>query len=220
MKNLKKVLLLFFNFHLLASLAACGVRIEEVKPVSITSYQHFSDSNGLRASADMFKDEARLNTYFGDNLLKKGILPVFVAFENNRAKGGYVLLREQSKFTAKVNSRMGSQDDSYTDVMDNNPVERPGFVGVGLAAATVVLNPIVSIASLFAVGIWQGNKERVFHNIQEKQMIEKAVYPGERHSGFIYFKIEEDEVENIGGIILTIQNLKTQEMEQLVISLQ
>lgn len=223
----------------LLTLTACGARIQEVRPDSTTSYQHFSEINGLRASADMFNDEARLNTYFGDNLLKKGVLPVYIVFENNRAKGGYVLLKEQSKFTTKVNSSIGSQDTSSTNVIGNNPADErsrsdavatlaaavPAALGEGatvFAGAPLVLGPagfVVGTVIGVAISSYQANKERVFHNIEEKQMIEKAVYPGERHSGFIYFNIKEADVKNIEGIILTAKNLKNQELEQLFISL-
>lgn len=215
----RQTLLLLFSIYLWALLTACGVRIQEVKPDSATSYRHYSDINGLRASADLFADEARLETYFGDNLLKNGILPVFIVFENNRAKNGYVLLREQSKLTMKRPSN-NSNDISFTDVMENNSVERPGSGAVMLLpAAPLVLGPAVGLATIFVAAIIESNIEKVFHNIEEKQMVDRAVYPGERHSGFIYFKVKEDEVEKIGGVILTVQNLKTQELEQLIISL-
>jgi len=219
----KRFLWSLYRVCLLLTLTACGVRIQEFKSERAASYQHFSEINGLKASADIFTEEGRLETFFGDNLLKRGILPVLVVFENNRSKGGYVLLREQSKFAIKTDPKNGDSQGITTDVINNNPVNSPGSgTPRVLGAAPLIFGfpgAVAALATAFVVGINQSNREKVFHNIEEKQMVAKAVYPGESHSGFIYFKIKVAEVENIEGIILTVQNLKTQELEQLSISL-
>lgn len=235
---MKNVLHSFYYISLqiiLGFFTGCGSTFHDVDMNNIKSYQyHHSIKDGLKISIDLYKEEERLSYYFGENLIESSILPVHVAVENTNDHGGYVVEKNRAMliFDAEegvspptINNN-GIDSKLLTDNLSEKAVVYAAsgslaLMDIGTLAGITALESFGAAAMLPAVivcGSYFSNKERIVQNILAKELTLKSIYPGDIHSGFIYFKIEKKYLNNIKGILFVVSNISTKEEKAILVT--
>jgi len=210
-------------FLISSILVACSpVNIHRVTVKKASSYKFSKSKAGLMVSVDPFFEEDRLKEFFGANLLSKGILPVLVVFENVKADDGFVLLTDRANLVVE---KLASKADTtgFTYEKQVNEASRTLSGTEALMAPMVIVAPIVGVATLpflFAAEDAYKDAVDVAKNMETVKLVDKTVYPKGSHSGFLYFKLEnEDDAGNIEAIQLNARNIRTKESVMFTIGI-
>lgn len=211
MENVHKTRILSFvwSIFLISSiLVACSpVNIQKVTVQKASSYEFCASKAGLMVSADPFFEEERLKEFFGANLLSKGILPVLVVFENVKAHDGFVLLTDRANLVVeKLVSEADTTSATYAKQVSeaHQALMATGLIGLTVGIATLPFVFVAEDAYKDAVDVAK--------NMETVKLVDKTVYPGGCHSGFLYFKLEnKDDAGNIEIIQLNARNIRTNE---------
>jgi hypothetical protein len=202
-------------------LAGCLAKIYDFKPLNTYSCKFSKNYAGLKVSVDPFFEEDRLNKYFGDDLLIYNVLPIFINFENQNAEDGFIVIKEQCLLVMKElnpedNKKLGHNSGQRMEGVD--PYQLPSAAKVdNVMGASFLLGGIIGLGIAESHYINLVSKKQ---NLAEKQLVDKIVYPGSSHNGFIYFKINQKEyIHNIGGLLLAAKNIRTNEMINIVVDM-
>lgn len=171
------------------------------------SYDHVLNADGLNIIVDPLFDASQHKTYFGADLLKENILPVFVLVKNLDAKGSCVVFSNKISLRGLVISFMGENDE--LEAADSS-------VGKDLAAIGGVL---VSMPLMLAGLSLISDSAEIKRNFKAKEFQTQTLSVGEQGSGFVYFRLPEkksDIPENL-AIGIEIMNLQDKHSQMFYI---
>lgn len=183
--------------HILPPLALCAVLLSsctfasieppEVPRISGVACRVHAEQSGLVVGIEPFDDQARLETYFGtDVLATEGILPMFVSVEN-RGTGGFLLEKSRISLVHTWAAPTGRVVQEPTDqgalTLDSIGTEY-GFDSP-LDEALFFLSPLADAAQT------QRARSVFEYNVREHLWLDRTVYPGGAHQGFVYFNVSE-----------------------------
>jgi hypothetical protein len=202
---------LFFSFS--------GCAKKKVVPDLVVSpaqqYKYCFDQEGLRIAIDPFFEEERIRLYFGGDLISRGILPVLIIIENNDNKTGYLLERNAIQL-----------QDSQQGASDRVAYSREPAIVYPLRPLNILeilLNPTPFGAITLTARALSGNPimkpdidddvvleaHMLNENLKKKAFVDRTVFPGESHSGFVYFQIKgSDDLKNIFAIVVKVKNIR------------
>lgn len=136
---------------------------------SPSEYKSHAEKKNLSVAAEALDDPKEVKKYFGSNLLDDGILPVHIVVINNSPKESYVLLKENVQL---LNSSKISSDDRQQVGHNAESIHDVGLI---------LLSPALS-----AYGDTQAIGQRESFALKEFQ--QESIEPGQRASGFVYFR--------------------------------
>jgi hypothetical protein len=216
-KLLVIVSVLTIIFFILASCAP--VEIKKVTTQKTDYYKFTSQKAGLKISVDPYREENRLQEFFGFDLLSRGILPVQVVIENQNAEDGYLLVKEKSALVIKntdpkntdTNLGIGGYDSRYLE----KAVKAEDTIRLSYALVGIIMLPAWGIAEKRRM-----DEVAIKRNIEENQFLEKTIYQGGSHSGFLYFQLKrKEDVNNIASFYLSMENIRTKEILPFIITI-
>jgi hypothetical protein len=173
-------------------------RLPDLASDRLSTARRFEDKDHLRVAVEPYTEKTLLQEYFGVDLLAYAILPVLVVVEN---QGDQAVLVQQSDF--RIHAASSPQDTPSLGTAEEarRPTEKEresvvqaaniGTVGLALVAilavpaAVLILFPLAPILERY-------NRKRVevAANLNRKALLDKVVYQGEDHHGFLYLKLE------------------------------
>lgn len=201
------------------------VEIKKITAQKDYHYKFTSQNAGLKISVDPYREEQRLQDFFGCDLLSRKLLPVLVVIDNLSAEDGYVLLKEQSRLLMKTADTVAIEDkESYRSSDElRKAVKEESAINI-VAGGIGVIAPITLIASLpLMIAAEKTIKDElaIQTNIQEKQLLDKTLYRGASHSGFLYFPLNsKEDSTRVGGFSLSIRNIRTKEVVSFIIDVE
>ena len=209
---------LFIFIALISSIStncAQQLQLKKATPQKTETYSFVTSNSGIQIAVDLYKDQAKLQEYFGCDLLSRGLLPVFVVIENQTASDGYILLPDGAKLlmSDQGNNQKndGSQNDELTNARQNNT--NANTIGAAAIAMLGAIGIAVALPIMFATENQVANEYDIGSNMEQKRLVTKTVYQGCSHSGFLYFNIGNKEaLELLQGISLKAKNIRTNEM--------
>ena len=173
----------------------------------VEKYSHHQEKDGLAFAIQPLSDPTQLRKYFGDNLLKKGILPVLIVAQNHNGIETFLVSEDnvsinpghgQSKGNDKKSERVVSSAEAGSAAYEKD------YEGVRLA----ILAPILLPAAFVDWGPTEHSKS-VQHNIMAKALRRKSLSPGQSYSGCIYIKLSTDSSNSeVITIVLTAEKFK------------
>ena len=211
-------------FFILTSCAP--VEIKKVTTQKADYYKFASQKAGLKISVDPYREEKRLQEFFGCDLLSRGFLPVLVVIENQNAEDGYILVKEKSALVIKNTDPTNSETNLGIGGYDSHDLEKAvkaqtataiiaGTVGIVFPVAGVVILPVVAIAEKRTKDEFE-----IRRNIEETQLLDKTLYQGGSHSGFLYFQLKrKEDVDSVAGIYLSMKNIRSKEIISFIINI-
>lgn len=199
-----------FCLSISITLLGCGVEVHDITAPDPLSCKFTGNTAGLKVSAEPFIEKHKLLRFFGSDLLSKGLVPVLIIFENQNAGDGFIIVHERAKLTIEKSSPESKNDAraSYNRYSTEPPL-------------TYSISPVTDFAVPILFGIVGGvvveqhyvNLAIIARNMEEKKLVDKIVYPGNSHYGFVYFRIEiEDDAVLIKDISFDAKNIRTNEM--------
>lgn len=223
-------------------LASCALQFKKAAVQKPDSYRFTLQDRGFTVSADPYKEDSRLDEYFGCDLLSRGILPVLLVIENQMAGDGFNLLAEEVRLLMKgvdpATSTLATNAGGVpTDEL--HKAQRSGALALPAAGEAVMyldpIAPLLQVANLvqvaplvqlapIAVGfvlVIAGipaqkrlqNELQIRRNLEEKQLLSKTLYPGGTQAGFLYFKLNnKEDLQEVQGINLTLKNVRSNEV--------
>ncbi len=220
------------------------VKFDKAEVLPASSYKYSCSKSGLTISVDPFIDEDRVNRIFGYDLLSQGILPVLVIFENKNAEDGFILLKERSILLIKDHERQSIKDNLSGNIQTSDEMNKSAngemdfvtaataSVAAGQLAAAAGQVSLSAGSALGAVGVvviaipaviiatHQQNLSHIQQNIIDNELVNKPLYPGGCHSGFLYLKPDKKEnIKHIEGVILNIKNIRSNEIQSIRIEM-
>jgi hypothetical protein len=194
---------------------SCGVKVHDIKTVD-ESYSKFSKiQDGLKISVNPFFDKNRLIKFFGDDILSnQGILPIFIRFENQNADDGFMLKGELAALLMGKSSETGAIDLSSSSLFQSEATTYSPLVLV------TPISPLIGILAALTSEAHHRNQLITSQNFKEKMLTDKIVYPGNYHSGFLYFEVGDKEcVSRLEGIVISVRNIRTDELLKITVAL-
>jgi hypothetical protein len=200
-------------------IASCGpVEIKKVTTQKADYYKFTSQKAGLKISVDPYKEENRLQEFFGCDLLSRGVLPVLVVIENQNSDDGYILVKERSVLVMR--------NTDPTDAKNNLGIG--GYGSHDLEKAVKVesaIKPWLFLSTLFIAPALAAEKRTrdelaIKENIEKTQLLDKTVYRGRSNSGFLYFQLKKKEdLDNVVDFYLNMKNIRTNEIVSFLINI-
>jgi hypothetical protein len=170
----------------------------EVKPVS--KYTLFQEKQGLQISLDPFLERDRVMKVFGTDLLSKGIFPVLVV-ANNKSKEDIFLLDKRY-------SSVGITSDEMAGIGGATVLAEMGAL---LFTPAIIGLPLVIGLDFLSYKSSQQAKI-IMQNMSKKELLDKTIFPGDLHYGFLYFKLKDMEAIKKAKIIqLKAKNPRSEE---------
>jgi hypothetical protein len=170
----------------------------EVKPVS--QYRLFQENQGLQVSLDPYLEKDRVIKVFGTDLLSEGIFPVFVVV-NNSTKDGIFLI-DKRDYVAGITDGVMAGSRSVTDFTALRSFQFiPPIIGL-----------FVTLGSDFLAYKSSQEAKIIMQNMSKKELLDKTIFPGDLHYGFLYFKLEDmGTIAKIEVIQIKAKNTKTEQ---------
>jgi hypothetical protein len=161
---------------MLFSTACSTMSLKQYPSPSLRDLETASSQQGISAVAYRIKDEQESLDYFGVNLTSKGIFAVHLTVINNNPSISYLLPAESVRL-GKAGT-LGRADDPSSAA--SNAANAIGITGAALAS------PL-----LLAVATQQlSNSTVIKENFESKQLRTNTLDPGNKVSGFVYFRAE------------------------------
>ncbi len=158
-------------------------------------YQYSIEKYGFKIVADPIFESQKNKKYFGTNLYKKNLLPIYISVENTRSKGIFLVTNN------KINLNIFQNKINAT----KNHFDAGGSTGAAICEVSAVL---VSTPLMF-VGLNQmSNAAEIERNFISKKLQTETLSPGEKISGFVYFQVPKKvNQEDKAFISIDIQDL-------------
>lgn len=142
-----------------------------------SDFENSETVQGIWVAAKPLLNEEELEDYFGVNLLKKGILPIYLTIRNDNTQDSFIFQAESVRIKTQQNS--GMYDNPEKDMQEAGK-------GIAWAGAILISPPLLLIA------IHQlSNASIIEENFESKKIRTKTLDPGQQTSGFVYFNFDE-----------------------------
>jgi len=137
---------------------------------------------GISAVAFPLLDESKNEEYFGVELLDKGILAVYISIMNNNPNTSFLLSADSVRIAHKKPGNMEKLNPSSIEKEIGDAATGSGalFLGTG---ALVVAAPLIILGA-----VESSDASIIKENFDLNKLQTKTIDPGERASGFSYFK--------------------------------
>jgi hypothetical protein len=220
--------LLFFFIVYSYGCAPLEVRSQKDATVNVpTNAKFVGRVSDLQLSLEPYYEKDRLQQQFGCDLISIGILPVLVIMENHSSDKSFFL--EKGKFKLVTSGHTGpdksgsvdklmqksstDRDVIYTLAKEGNEEKQRGLLFGSLAPILVPIPLTLPVAVFMINSGDQKINDAIFtkENISRKEFVDRTIYPGELHNGFIYFQIKSrDEADEIVAIGVKVKELRSQ----------
>jgi hypothetical protein len=205
------------------------VEIKKITAQKADSYNYSLEKDGLKISVDPYREEDRLQEFFGCDLLSRGVLPILVVIENRNAEDGYIFIQDKSGLLMRnpnsKNKLKASGNEGYKSADVDQAVETQNAItgltasglGASLAAGGLGLGLVFYLPAIVAE---KNAKDQfaIMRNYEDKKLGDKTLYKGGSNNGFIYFQInDKDDINKIVGLQLCMKNIRSKEITTFII---
>jgi len=152
---------------------------------------------GLELLVDPVLATEGQKTYFGFDLVKQGVLPVFIRVTNTTA-GQSVLLQKEGMTLTLGGSGGGSTSTTESARKSTGAATTVGVVGVvGTIFVTPLAAPLMIVAPMMA-----GRDHQMTQNLVDKEFYDNTVSPGASKEGFVYFQLPQ-QAKHVAAFTIT-----------------
>ena len=173
------VLLLCFS-----AVGCSTMHLPDYAPGSVDAYKNTQTNGLITVAVEPMTDHAKVEEYFGTDLLAKGILPVLVVAENHSPSLSYMV--SEKEIVLGTLTRQG--DPAVSGEAGNTMFAGAFFV------------PIIAAPALIVGGAKMiSDSAEVKRNFSGKALHATTLSPHERTHGFVYFALprESDQQSNL-----------------------
>ena len=219
MKQIKFCCLSFLLYSLFILGCVHNTQFPDVPISDVSMYARNLNNNGLKIASDPFIEEDRVIRYFGENLLSDGILPVMIIIDNGSEKAVLIEVKNTYLMMDNHDQNLNSTEVKLKDQVRTYNMQDGGGASIimNYAIPTAVImgaNPLLVLAMPIATlpFLYSQTKANVLKQvIDENVLFDKSLYPGDKHHGFVFFKVK-DKITNIKAVKVILKSLKTNEI--------
>ena len=196
----------------LLNTAGCGtiLRLPAIPNRPASDYQLSQESAGLIAAVDPMVDSKRVADFFGLDLLSVGLLPVLVVVENHHEQDVFVVKRALVS-VALESSEAASAGFVLTKGRSTQLAGATGALASVLFTPLIIGLPTAIVLSHFTE-VEAVKLRLIKDNVERKELLERTVYPGEAHRGFVYFNFDKQAPLNgLVAVKVSVERLRTRE---------
>ncbi len=166
-KGMKLKSALVCSLAFVFALSGCATKvIPAYQAKSVSTYRTSDTKDGLTISIHPISDDKESDKYFGTNLIESGVLAVLVVARNADTGSSKVLFSDSFSFIQGGSSSSTKVSDQF-----GHSTAAEGVAGV--AAAGLLLMPIVGIPAVFVAAKLSGDALVVKHNISGNYFIQE-----------------------------------------------
>ena len=198
--SIKIFFIVFLGFFVLSGCTALDVPdtvlgVPDTKGIQTSQHSISNARNGLTVTVDLIQDEERLKKYFGADLSKKGILPVYIRVVNDSGSS-YLFLNQKIR-------------------RNNAPAGKGRHAGGDYEAALILTGPLFA-----AFKDARAEERAIRRNVLSKRLRTNVLSPGEQRSGFLYFKVSriEDTAKTLTLNFLSLTTKRTNEFAFIAVN--
>jgi hypothetical protein len=160
-------------FLSIIGIAACStVSFKQYPCPSDKLFESSSTILGVSAIAEpMLKEEDQV-TYFGVNMIEKGLLPIYLAVKNNNHEDAFILCSES--ITMQSEKDVSTANNAITE---NNQLQ-----SILNTTALICMSPLLALIAEEVAS----KKGIIGNNLELNRFRTKTISPGQQVSGFLY----------------------------------
>lgn len=212
-RKIKRALsLVLISSFLSSQMAGCAAitvpDYPQDKPVS--SYTKAAPVKELHIAIQPMTDRKEQEKYFGKDLLKDGVLPIYIMAENRHPSTSFILNKDMISLKESKEKTDLPQATSE-DVADPSTGQTVSTIG----AATIILIPLIFLPISLYMGFY-GTKMACDATVTQYSTASQALYthtlsPGNKVEGFVFFKIPDNKSDFKGwSLALQVREVETQ----------
>ena len=194
-------------------LVACGATKPAVIGSELAQVKGYEETkNGLRIYIRPLQDKNEIKKYFGADLLKKNILPIFVLAENRNDTAYFLVEPAPPARDERIDNGGGTAAFVSAEDAKKSVYKKDTQLEIGLAMA----GPIFWLA-LIPIAMADYGPTDASKSLQQalitQSLRKQTLSPGKTEQGFIYYQLPPDDssAETI-GITLQATNIETQDV--------
>ncbi len=181
-------------------IAGCStLPVADVTEGGTELHTQVASKDGLSIGVAPLKEKDLLIKYFGVDLRKQSILPIYITIDN-QSGASFLFLKNQASIALK-----GHQDTREHEQLDIPIEERKPTEGDYAAAAF-----FGGLAGALTLDLEGDSGRAIRHNILAKRLNTDTLSPSEHRSGFLYFHVPK-EIEDTYILTIKFMNLETEE---------
>ena len=176
LKNLLQSWLSVITFLIICLSACSTMTLKQYPEPSDDLFDNSKPINGVVAFAQPLLDENESKDYFGVNLIKNGILAIYLSIRNQNQNTSFTIPAEAIHIS---------------EVENNASDFKPEQGHVDAARTASIASAILMSPLLFCIGIdaqQYSNASIIKENFEAKRFRTKTIDPGQKASGFSYFE--------------------------------
>lgn len=199
-------LLLLIGFILNTSCSTVTFKNYEKK--DINSYSNLISKNGLSIAVENIENQEDCIDYFGIDLIKNNILPVYIVAYNGSKSSNFLFLKEKIKMFSGIDFNTDSSPGKRQLDSSQNSGNAIGGTGAMIGTFSVIM-PVAALAAapvlLLAGGKQIADTTNIKHNFIKNEIYNKTIPPNASNDGFIYLKIPDGfDINQIHNYTLSI----------------
>ena len=174
------------------------MKLEKYEIYQNTNYIESSNAQGLFLFAKPMMNKADLKKYFGIDLLKNNIIPVYISVWNKNPNISYIIYEESFRILQTTSKDKTFQPESGDETMGDL-----AYAGSMFSLSTVLFPAII----LIPISEQQySDAEIIKDNFEEKKFRTTTLEPYEKKSGFVYFNLKD--IKDYNKIDLCLKNIE------------
>ena len=135
---------------------------------------------------------------------------LFAQLRDQDAGDGFIMVQKQSALTT---SRSSPESQTDAQVSHGTPGSGPPFTYSTSPVTDFTVGLLFGSIGQIALETHYTNLAIIARNLQEKRLVDKIVYPGSAHHGFMYYKVESSaDAARIRSISFDARNVRTDEI--------
>ena len=200
------------SIFLIFSISCTESMLPEVQIKPLSQYPLSQRKNGIALAIDPFFEEERVKNFFDFNLLKDGILPIYVIVENQ--SDNLVLIHPDDLISAfaGLESSAAVGDVAKTDSSINQGENKQSEIMRSAFLAGLFFGLVIPILTSIIVG--EKNYTLIRYNIRRKMFLDSTLSKNEVASGFVFLRVEDKSaLSKIKYLLARVKNLNSGEIE-------
>lgn len=203
--NFSKIL--FFLIVIINS-SCSTVSFKNYEYKNIDNYNNLLYKNGLAIAIDPIKKSDDCIDYFGIDLIKNNILPVYIIAHNKSERNDFLILKE--KITMKNVPYGNIESNPGKNQADSGQSSGVALAGTGGVIGTFsVIMPVAALAAAPVLMVAGGKQitdaNNIKHNFVKNEFYNRTILPGQSNNGFLYLKLpDEFDMNKLNNYVLSI----------------
>lgn len=195
-------------FAILFIQGCTAIKAPDITPKQGDQYKYHEKIDNLNITVDPLFDSQKNEDHFGINLLRFGVLPVYIIIENN-CGATYLLEKKQIALLNKSNKSNTQDKDLYVMIMSRS-------------ASEIVFDVLTwGIIGFLKGPSNESERERIMQNMRKSELPDQTISPRHQVYGFVYFPVgkESSLLSEPVQLLIPLKNVRDKTTKSITIEI-